>query len=164
MENFNDLVYGLFNAGPSFINLSHWEQDHPSDNEGTEKSSGPSEESTICEENFWFSSVALSVQVSRPQFWCSCIGRMCADTDSSTWRLPAPNWVHGQYFLRVNGTPLCWTDASCPLPQYQNCSCELLNWALEQSVLLSDAAHEAKRGDTPDNLYNICICTSSLFI
>jgi len=99
VENFNDLIHELFNAGPSFINLPHWEQDHTSDNESIEESSGPCKESSICEENFWFSSLAISGQVSGPQFWRSGISRVCACTDSSTRGLSDPNWVHGYYLM-----------------------------------------------------------------
>lgn len=80
-----------FDTGASFINLSHWEQNHSSYHESTEESSEPKPKSSTSEANFWFSLAALSGKVSWSQFWCPCIGTVCAGTDSSTRRLQASN-------------------------------------------------------------------------
>lgn len=90
-----------YNAGPPFINLPHREQDHPSDYARFKESSWSGKEPSICEANFRFPPTAPTFPVFRYQLWCSCTGRVCADTVSSTRRLSAPNRVLGQCLLRL---------------------------------------------------------------
>lgn len=98
-------LFLLLYAGPTFGNLSHWEQDYTSANERTEEPSGQNKESSICKENIWFPSVALAGQIFRCQRRCSCIGTVCTDTDGCPRRLSAINRVLGRCFLIL-----------CPMP------------------------------------------------
>lgn len=87
--------------GPTFVNISHREPEYHSTNDGTEKSSGSGKESSIGEANLGFSFAAIAGQVLRPQCWCSCSGRVCADTDRHTRRLQDTNWILCSCWLTV---------------------------------------------------------------
>lgn len=90
-----------FNAGSTFNNISHWKPEYPCDPEGAEESSWQDKKSFFCEAYFRFSFAAFTGQIFRPQLWCSCTGRVCAETVSCTRRLPAPNRVLGGQFVML---------------------------------------------------------------
>lgn len=61
-------------SGSTFVDIPHWEQEHPRDSEGVKEPSGSGEEYPLCETNLGFSSATIVGQVSRVELRCPNIG------------------------------------------------------------------------------------------